>query len=480
MSVRRKVENTFLSLGLIFGLLFVFLVPPLQTADEDSHFKKSYLIASLHIFPEVGPGGIIGNYIPQSILDFENKHRYLMGNMDAKYTYKSQYFDSHLEVNKGENTFIEYSTAKANPILFIPQALGMFILKVTIDNPLFHLGDRFSPINYMYMGRIFNLLFYLIICYFAIRKIPFMKNALFLICLMPMTFSLASSLSYDAVIISTLFLFIAVILKAAYDPSVVRISKRTLYYFIFFSIVLIQFKQVYFPLIFLYWLIPVDKFMNKKDKLLWFSLMLASGIVSYLCWSFFMGLLLKGGSSSTVSHAAEQVKFILGSPFEYIFILLHSLVAGFKFYFIGFVGNLGWLDTNFPYIFIILYYIVLVAAVILDKNEQNTKINLKHKAIIFSIGLLIIALIETALYVIWTSVDGIGGVGASIISGVQSRYFLPISIPLLVIFHNNLLKRFKHATLINDVMNSFVPSFVIFSMILTTIILLLRYWIPVL
>lgn len=479
MGSRQKIENIFLSLGLIFGLLFVFIIPPLQTADEDSHFKKAYLVASLHFLPEVGPDGLIGNYMPMAILDFENKHRYLMGNMDAKYSYKSQYFDSHLEVSKGENVFVEYSTSKTNPILFLPQALGMFLLKVTIDNPLFNLNDSFSPINYMYIGRIFNLLFYLIACYFAIRIIPFMKNALFLICLMPMTFSLASSLSYDAVIISTLLLFIAVIFKLVFDASVLKVSKGTFYYLLFFSIVIIHFKQVYYPLLLLYWLIPVHKFKDLKHKTFWFSIMMASGIASYLCWSGFMKILLHGGSSSTVSNAAQQVKFILNSPFEYASILLHSLVASSKFYFIGFVGNLGWLDTNFPYMFIFLYFFVLVAVIILDKAEPSMKINIKQKAFILLIGLLIIALIETALYVIWTSIDGIGGVGAPLISGVQSRYFLPISIPLLIVFKNNVLNRYKNKEIITGIVDSVVPSFVIFSMILTSIILLLRYWIPI-
>ncbi|WP_379135456.1 DUF2142 domain-containing protein [Paenibacillus sp. sgz500958] len=480
MGVRNKLENTFLSLGLIFGLLFVFLIPPLQTADEDSHFKKSYMISSLHLFPEVNQDGIIGSYIPQSILDFESNHRFLMGNMDAKYTYKSLYFDTHLEVNKGAGVFAEYSTSGANPILFLPQSLGMFLLKITVDNPVFHWGDSISPANYIYAGRMFNLLFYLIACYFAIRIIPFMKTTLFLIALMPMTFSLAASLSYDAIIISTILLFVAVLFRLCFDSGVPKVTKRDLYTFIVFSILLIQFKQVYYPLMLLVWLIPLSKFQDQKEKIRWFFIILASGIASYVLWSIFMKLLLAGGSSTTVSHALDQVKFILGSPMEYARILVHSLLEGAKFYFIGFVGNLGWLDTNFPYLFIFMYYFVLIASVLLDRVKPGIQVSMRNKGIIFLMGLLIIVLIETALYVIWTSVDGIGGVGAPVISGVQSRYFLPISLTLLIIAKNNLLSRSKYAGRISDTLEAVVPSFVIFSMILTTIILLLRYWIPVL
>lgn len=474
-----KLEYKFLSLGLIFGLLIVFLIPPLQAADEDSHFKKAFLVASFHLFPEINDEGQVGNYIPQAIVDFENKQKYLMGNIDAKYAYKSQYIDSHIQVNKGSDVFIEYSTSRSNPILFLPQAIGMLVMKLTIDNPIFNLNNNISPINYLYLGRIFNLLFYLIACFFSIKWIPFLKNTLFLICLMPMTFSLSASLSYDGVIIGTIFLFISLMFKVCYDINVTKINKNYLFSFIFFSIIIIQFKQIYFPLFLLFLLIPYSKFNSKKEKYVWFSIIIASGCFSYLIWSILSNLMLGVGSISTDNNSTEQIKFILGAPFEYIHILVRSVVSNSEFYFISFVGNLGWLDTNFPYVFTILYFIFLIFTSILDNSGKEIKIDIKSKVFITLVALSIIALLETALYIIWTSKNDIGGVGYPYISGVQGRYFIPISIICFAVFKMGLIKHKGLKPLgIYNMIDFIVPRVTVFSLVLTIIIILLRYWIP--
>ncbi|AKG36511.1 DUF2142 domain-containing protein [Paenibacillus durus] len=474
---RYKIENIFLSIGLIFGLLLVFLVPPLQSPDEDSHFKKAYLVSNMHFFPEVGPNGEIGNYISKSIVDFEDSLRYLIGNMDAKYSYKSQYFSSHLEVDKGQSVFIQYSTSQANPILFIPQSLGMFILKVTVDNPLFGFNQSISPINYLYIGRVFNLIFYLVMCYFSLKIIPILKNALLLITLMPMTFSLASSLSYDCVIISTIFLFVAFVLRICIDTKITVIDRRLFLFFLIFSIVIIQFKQVYYPLFLLTLFIPVTKFRNKKAKIIFISSMIAAGVISLLLWSGLTNTLLHKAKAVSDNHSLDQIKFILHSPFQYAEILFNTFKSSLKFYFVGFVGDLGWLDTNYPYLFLILYFAAIIISAFFDNTEFSVRIKLKVFS--FTLSFIVIILIETALYAIWTSLDGMGGVGAALVTGVQGRYFIPISITMLIIFKNNFSSQNKFINSLSNKISFLVPHFIVFSMILTILIILIRYWIPV-
>lgn len=440
--------------------------------------SKNLLVSSFHLFPERSPEGVVGNYIPQSIVDFDNKLRYLMGNMDARYLYKDQYIDSHTKVNRGSETFIEYSTSRSNPVLFLPQAFGMFLLKVTIDNPLINSNNDLSPINYIYAGRIFNLLFFLLCCYYSIKIIPFMKNTLFLLCLMPMTITLASSLSYDSVIIGSLFLFISGILKLSYSDNVEKIDTKYLYYMVIFSVVLIHFKQVYYPLLFLFLLIPSHKFKSKKEKCKWFVISIVSGVISFLVWSFFTKMLLGVDNISTDTNSMDQLKFILTSPIEYILILIKTLIVNLKFYLIGFIGNLGWLDTNFPYLFILMYCILLIVTVLFDRGESRDNINIKEKGFITSIGILIIVLMETALYITWTSKSEIGGVGFGLISGVQGRYFIPISIIVLLLFKINTTRYNEKFDKFSNVMTFLIPKISIFSLTYTMIILLLRYWIP--
>lgn len=45
-----RINKLFLKLMFIFGIVFVFVIPPFQMADEDSHFKKAYLVSNLNFF----------------------------------------------------------------------------------------------------------------------------------------------------------------------------------------------------------------------------------------------------------------------------------------------------------------------------------------------------------------------------------------------------------------------------------------------
>lgn len=475
MLERRKVEHIFLSLGIIFGLILVFLIPPLQAPDEDSHFKKSYIVSTLNLFPQIGPQGNIGNYVPRSILEFENSMRNMMGNMDAKYSYKSMYVSSHLEVAQGEEEFVEFSTSKTNPILFVPQAIGMFLLKVTFDNPVLHWSDNISPVNYVYVGRVANLIFYLVMCYYAIKHIPFLKNTLLLIALMPMTLSLASSLSYDALINGSLFLFLAVVLKVCFSDEVKVIDRKTMLFFIVFSAIMIHFKQVYVPLLLLILFIPKEKFSNKKQKVYFSLSVLGAAILSYAIWSGLSGFLLRNATVASDSNAVDQIKFIINHPFQYASILWDTMMASGRFYFIGFIGNLGWLDTNYPFLYLIMYAVIIFFSAVFDQTSVQVGYRFKVSSVL--IGILVIILVETALYIIWTSIEGLGGVGAPLITGVQSRYFIPIAIPVLLVLKNNFCSYNRYGEKAATLYNWAVPRFVVFSMILTTFILMLRYWI---
>ncbi|SEU15380.1 DUF2142 domain-containing protein [Paenibacillus sp. NFR01] len=471
-----SIEKRFITLGLIFGLLFIFLIPPLQAPDEDSHFKKSFLVSSLHPFPIVNAEGKIGNYIPEALMNFENKLRPMMGNMDVKYSYKDQYFDSHLRVQRGQSLFTEYSTSQSNPILFLPQAAGMLFVKATLENPIFT-NDNISPINYVYGGRIFNLAFFLTCCYYAIKNIPFFKNGLFLLCLMPMTMILASSLSYDAIIIGTIFLYLSFVLKLIYSDDVKSISKKNLYALIVFSVLLIQFKQVYFPLLLLVLLIPLSKFRDKKQKYTWISIIVSSGVLAYLLWTGLMKLILRG-SVVADTNAGEQIHFILTSPFSYVHILLHTFKTGLLFYLNSFIGNLGWLDTNFPVVFIVVYFVLLLAAFLFNDHPGKVRIKGRDKGLFAILGILVVVLIESALYITWTSIPEIGGVGNPVVSGVQGRYFIPVSLVFFLLLAINSVNLNQRFTKIKDGLNMVIPKFAIFSLAFTIVILFLRYWVP--
>lgn len=65
----------------------------------------------------------------------------------------------------------------------------------------------------LYLARIFNLILYIILGYYALKTIPILKPCVFLILLMPMNLSLGAAVSSDAALILMPVLFFAVLIK---------------------------------------------------------------------------------------------------------------------------------------------------------------------------------------------------------------------------------------------------------------------------
>ena len=59
-----SIEKKYIYISLVFGLLFVFIVPPFQSPDEDSHFKKAYQVSKGHLYPSIRKN-VAGNYFPK-------------------------------------------------------------------------------------------------------------------------------------------------------------------------------------------------------------------------------------------------------------------------------------------------------------------------------------------------------------------------------------------------------------------------------
>ena len=96
-----------------------------------------------------------------------------------------------------------------SPVAYIPQIFGTIIARLL----------HFGWIPLIMMGRLFNLIFFIILIYWAIKIIPIGKMVIFSIALLPMSMELASSFSYDSVIISLCVFFTAYVFYLAYEKN---------------------------------------------------------------------------------------------------------------------------------------------------------------------------------------------------------------------------------------------------------------------
>lgn len=464
-----KISTLFLKIMLIFGMLMVFVVPPFQMADEDSHFKKAFLVSQFVLFPEKNSNGQVGNFVPNAILNFEDTNRYLINDINQKYDYSKFYTDATQIVNYEDSTFVEFSTTKTNPLLYLPQAVGMVIARI-----IYSVFGIASPSTYMYAGRIGNLIFYILIMSIALKFIPFYKRLFLLLAIMPMSIGLASSLNYDAMVISICFLIISLIFHLAYEHTVAKISTKQIVALSFLSILLIELKQVYFPILLLSFLIPSHKFSTKKRKFTVIGIVLGIGVVGHLIW-----MLISSTSSAAPGDESlikDQLMFIIKNPFTFIVILIRTFYQLRFYYLNSFIGNLGWLDTSFSPLFILIYFILLLVVAVIDTNYE-IKVSWKSKLFILLLFISILILVETSLYLIWTSIPEIGGIGSRIVSGVQGRYFIPISLIGLLAFYSNKVAQSIRLK-ISMIIDQYISAFCYFSSALTLFLLIIRYWIP--
>jgi hypothetical protein len=137
-----KKIHIILMIGLIHGLIYVFLVPPWQHYDEPGHFEYAWLIANRLKLPQIG--------------DYDQNMRLAVG----KSLIDSSFFAPGNEPNLTDPSkplWIGISQLIDPPMYYIIESIPFFILKGTaIDLQL-------------YTGRIVSLLFLLLTIYCAYK-----------------------------------------------------------------------------------------------------------------------------------------------------------------------------------------------------------------------------------------------------------------------------------------------------------------------
>jgi len=439
-------EKIYVVLALVFGLSLVFITPPLQTPDEQDHLNRAYQLAELNVFQ-------YDSTVPASLIQLFDTFGRLNFNPLQKTSISEILAQRQVELNPQARTAIF-----ARPFIFtyFPQALGMVIGKMFNG----------SPVTLLYMGRIFNLLFAIVIIFFAIRTAPFFKWIFFLLALMPMTLYLFASLSKDAMIISLSFLLIALFLRFAYDQQK-KISTKDLVILFVASFLLATSRSVYAILIGMFLLIPVYRIGSlKKYITIFISLIIAVFLATQIgalkplfqpkaadtTQSTSMRTLSSDALSTTTPiekfqrsdrisphegiNFSEQKRFILDNPIKYLVILFNSVFISHRsFQLDSFVGILGWLNKPLPTWHINFYLLILIITTLLLSNN-DIKIGLINKLIIASIFITGVILIETGLYLTWSPV------GQDHIRDVQGRYFIPYAPLFFLLLYNTSLRKY--------------------------------------
>ena len=176
---------------------------------------------------------------------------------------------------------------------------------------------------------------------------------------------------------------------------------------------------------------------------------------------------LRGGDVSTIG----QIKSVILHPFSYFNTLyIDNIFGKFVDYIIsdGLLVNMAYLATDkIAWFTAILLMAFLTITDNYDYTNNKLKVNgfnIKTKAFIAVVLLIIMSLIWTSLYV------GFTPVGMDIINGVQPRYYIPILILIYLLFNTSKVKcEIKQTTY--AIFTTSVSTYILFSSIYNQLLL---------
>ena len=459
-TVRRAMglERIYLIAGTILGILYLLVLPPLSAPDEISHYMGAYQLSSRLLGQ---PSNAVTGHVlirPQDIWleDVEDCWEYeesedgyvqpvadttedsvFLGETLWKKTYKTikdqgilgQRYPLAAEAqDKIRQSLIlsPYPPVVTTPVAYIPQALGISFAR------LFHM----NTVMLAYLGRLCNLLFFVGMTFLAMKRLPFGKEVLFGVALLPMTLHLSASFSYDVMILGCMFYLTAVCLDLAYEKERVGIKDVAVIGVLMAAAG--PCKLIYGVLMGLCLLIPVRKFGGWKP---WAT----AALCVFAAWGLSM-LLING--QTIVSYATEtesvvpwaqeagySLTLLLHRPLQALRMFYQTVLWQAEYYHMTMIGAyLGNLDTvlDVPYLVVVMFTVGLLCLAAKKPGEKQM-MTAKDRVWVAALCTLCTLAAMGSMLIAWTPLS------SPVISGVQGRYFLPFLPVLLMAFKNDLI-----------------------------------------
>lgn len=414
--IYKKLEWLFVVYALIFGLLLIFYAQPVKNSwDEQIHFGNAYSLA-------------FGRNVEWTeAAELTKNGETVTCNTKAEFAelraYLNEKNDTVVYTEQKESLIPAYSS-----LAYIPQAIFINIASI--------LKTSFSVLYAL--GKIGNLLIYILVMFWAIKLAKRKKLFLIFVALMPTPLFLAASYTYDTIVFSFITLACVLWANELYNESIN--IRKIIGMVLLFAIGCFS-KAVYIPMILIMLILPIASTKKKKDKIIVWTMILCitclvmltfvlPTLTSTMAGDLSFGGDSRGGATSVVGQLVSMVKH----PMASIKLMVKSIFELDNFRNLGypeadnyFFGNLMFL--NFANLGILTdkwscVIIVLAGMLLLTPDQQNIryerKLSIMDKIIIAIAVIGTIGFIWLALYLSFTPV------GETHISGVQARYYLPL------------------------------------------------------
>lgn len=400
---RVNVEKTYLIVALAWGVLLVFLTPPLQTFDELAHYYRAWSVAQGQVVvPGSGrvdlPSGAeaLTGLFPTGPLAFRLQ-KVSTGTIEAA-----------LSQPMGSTSVTASSAASGyGPIGYLPQAAGIDLTRLV----------RGPPLAALYLARLLNLLAAVLLAYHGLRMLPFAKLAVGLVALLPMTMMEMASLSPDALLIGGSIFLAGLVVHCT---TKARVSGRDITLLALGAVLLLNAKPGYATLSLLLLLLLPRQFSSRLAYAATVGgSIVASGAVTLVFMrlapdaSEFLAQFL--GADNRVDGPA-QLRFVLTHPLAFAWTVGNTIANQGVFLLRQTVAAYAWGQRNIGDAVVLVAAVGVVAVL---TAAETVDFAAWRRAITLGVGLLTGVGVALGLYMAWTAV------GAQEIAGLQGRYFVP-------------------------------------------------------
>jgi len=127
ISTQNKAQRLFLITALVFGLLYIFIVPPFQVPDEGHHLYRAYHIAEGHGFGEQTVDNRFGGEMSKNLIELERSYRYLRYDYEARMDKKTWLRGAMIPLQPAQTSFADFpNVAYYVPLPYLVQAFSLY------------------------------------------------------------------------------------------------------------------------------------------------------------------------------------------------------------------------------------------------------------------------------------------------------------------------------------------------------------------
>ena len=403
----KRVEVLFAAAALIMGLTYIMVSPRhlLVTWDDETHYLRSVSLADVFDNTKFNAEGLFYDSQPAAYMYTQGdltqeEFKAILDNVE--YQYEQKRTDNRFGSEVGKE-FVAYT----------PAAIGIIMGKAL----------RLSFFHTFLLSKMVILCTYVLLMYFAIKKLKNGKVLLAVIGLSTTTMFMASSMSYDFWVIGFTTLGYSFFISELQNRDK-KLEYRNIIMMNICFLLGIAPKAIYFVIMFVLLFMPVDKFKDKKQRRIYYSIIV--GVAIFLMMTFLLPMLInspgtgdsRGGSDV---NSTEQIKYILSNPIEYSGTLLNFLKDYLNLdYASEFISSMAYMGYG---IGTAITLMLIAALMYIDRGEEKVRMPYVRASYFFSAAVCVV-LVATALYISFTAV------GADYIAGCQPRYLLPLLFPM--------------------------------------------------